>query len=98
MSDYNNWTNRETWLVNMWYMDRAENQFADAGLYHVEPSKLKATITFMCQHYEEVSFEPVGLVADFMSGCWSRVNWHELADHLNETLNEMEKENESIDF
>ena len=21
MSDYNGWTNKETWLVNMWYMD-----------------------------------------------------------------------------
>ena len=93
MSDYNGWTNRETWLVNMWYMDEARNNFADAGLYHVDPSKLEATITFMCQEHEALRHTLIGLVADFLSGCWSRVNWHELADHLNITLSEMEEEN-----
>lgn len=92
MSDYNGWTNRETWLVNMWHMGQAKNHFADAGLYHVEPSKLEATITFMCQESELLRHTPYGLIADFLSGCWSRVNWHELADHLNEILNAMKEE------
>ena len=29
MSDYNGWTNKETWLVNMWYMDKITEPYAD---------------------------------------------------------------------
>ena len=97
MSDYNGWTNRETWLVNLWYMDDMPEYFAEIDQYYVEPNELEEALTYMCEESELMSQIPCGLVADFLSGCWSRVNWHELADHLNETLDErlnaMEKDN-----
>lgn len=93
MSDYNGWTNRETWLVNLWYMDDMPEYFDEINQYYVEPNELEEALTNMCEESELMSKIPCGLVADFLSDCWASVNWYELATYLNITLSEMEKEN-----
>ena len=96
MSDYNGWTNKETWLVNLWYMDNIAEAYADSGCYYVKPDDLACEITGF---FEEIEIEiGSGLLCDFISTSWSRVNWHELAVHLNETLAAMEEDNDSIEF
>ena len=92
MSDYNCWTNRETWLVNLWYMDEMPYYFTTKDQYTVEHQELEEAVISTCETLEGIVDLPCGLVADFLSGCWSRVNWHELADHLNERLEAMEEE------
>ena len=93
MSDYNGYTNRETWLVNVWYMNEMPYYFTSMEQYSVEPNELEEAVTNTCEEVELMNEIPCGLVADFLSGCWARVNWYELADNLNATLEEMEREN-----
>ena len=92
MTDYNGWTNKETWLVNIWYMDSMPEYFADADQYHVEPNELQESIRYIAEESEALSQLPAGLLSDFISTCWADVNWYELAKHLNETLAEMESD------
>lgn len=88
--DYNGWTNKETWLVNIWYMDSMPEYFDEMDQHHVEPSELEETIKYIAEECEALSSLPNGLLSDFISTCWGEVNWHELADHLNEELKEYE--------
>ena len=93
MSDYNGWTNKETWLVNLWYMNDMPYYFTTIDQYHAEPKELEEAVTLVAEESEALSILPVGLLSDFINTCWNKVNWHQLADHINERLKEMEKEN-----
>jgi hypothetical protein len=86
---YNGWTNKETWLVNIWYMDSMPEYFADREQFEVEPSELRDAIQYISEECEALSQLPAGLLSDFIQTCWADVNWNELADHLNETLADM---------
>ena len=94
MSDYSGWTNKETWLVNLWYMDDMPYYFTTIDQYHAEPNDLEGAVKQVAEECEALSQLPVGLLSDFINTCWSKVNWHELADSINETLKEMKKEND----
>ena len=93
MSDYNGWTNKETWLVNIWYMDSMPEYFSDMDQFHIEPNELSESVQYIAEECEALSQLPAGLLSDFIQTCWAEVNWHELAAHLNETLAELESEN-----
>ena len=98
MSDYNGWSNKETWLVNLWYIDSMPEYYTDADQYYVEPNELEEAITYIFRESETLFQTVDGLIGDFISTSWSRVNWHELADALNETLAATEEDNDSIEF
>lgn len=87
-NEYNGWTNRETWLVNLWYMDHMPEYFAEMDQYKVEADELEEAVRNIAEESEALSQLTYGLLADFISTCWGEVNWFELADHLNETLKE----------
>ena len=89
---YNGWKNKETWLVNIWYMDSMPEYFAEMDQYHVEPNELEETVQYISEECEALSQLPAGLLSDFIQTCWGEVDWHSLADHLNETLKEMEED------
>ena len=91
-NEYNGWTNKETWLVNVWYMDHMPEYFAEMEQYHVEPNELEEAVTYICEESEALSSLPVGLLSDFIRDSWSVVDWHSLADHLNTNLKSMEEE------
>jgi len=92
MTTFNGWTNKETWLVNVWYMDDMPGYFADAQQYEVDPSDLEESIRFIAEESESLSQLPSGLLSDFISDAWSEVNWFELSESLNATLSEMSSE------
>ena len=92
--DYNGWKNKETWLVNVWYMDSMPEYFADMGQFHVEPDELEDAVTYIVEESEALSQLPAGLLSDFINTCWGEVDWYSLADRLNETLAEIQKESE----
>ena len=92
MNKFNGWTNKETWLVNVHYMDHMPEYFAESEQYHVEPDELQETITYIAEECEALSQLPAGLLSDFINDAWSEVNWYELAEHLNDSLAELEKE------
>ena len=89
---YSGWTNKETWLVNLWYMDYMPEYFADMEQYEVDANELRDAIEYICEESEAMSSLPVGLLADFIRDAWNEVNWHELAEHLNLELAAMEVE------
>jgi hypothetical protein len=89
---YNGWENRETWLVSLWYMDAMPDYFADMDQYHVEANELEEAVKYIAEESEALSQLPAGLLSDFINTCWGEVDWRELADGLNVTLAEMEKE------
>ena len=88
--EYNGWTNKETWLVNIWYMDSMPEYFSDMECFHVEPSELEESVRYIAEESEALSQLPAGLLSDFINDSWSAVNWHELAESLNATLADME--------
>ena len=92
MTDYNGWKNKETWLVNVWYMNSMPEYFADMDQHHVEAYELEEAVTYIAEECEALSQLPAGLLSDFISTCWGEVDWYSLADHLNDTLKEMEEE------
>jgi hypothetical protein len=85
---YNGWTNKETWLLNVWYMDDMPSYFADSQQYEVDPYELEETIRFITEESEALSQLPSGLLSDFINDAWSEVNWFELSEALNSTLKE----------
>jgi len=84
----NGWKNRETWLVNLWYMDEMPDYYADSEQWYVDPSELRDTIEYIANEGEAMSQLSVGLLADFISGCFAEVDWDTLAKHLNAELEE----------
>ena len=89
---YNGWKNKETWLVNVWYMDSMPDYFRDSEQFHVEPNELEESVKYIAEECEALSQLPAGLLSDFISTCWAEVDWHTLVDQLNETLAELEGE------
>lgn len=88
--EYNGWKNKETWLVNIWYMDEMPTYFSDVGQYHVEANELKEAVTYTAEECEALSQLPAGLLSDFINTCWGAVDWYSLVEHLNDILKEME--------
>jgi len=83
---HNGWVNKETWLVNDWYMDQMGEIFTDAGQRHVYPDELEEAVRYIAEECEALSQLPAGLLSDFISTCWSEVDWRSLAKQLNNDL------------
>ena len=90
--EYLGWNTKQTWLVNIWYMDAMPEYFADMDQYHVSQDELEETVKYMAAEYEAMSQLPAGLLSDFISTCWYEVDWATLTDRLNETLKEMQED------
>lgn len=89
---YNGWKNKETWLVNIWYMDSMPDYFAHSEQFHVESNELEDAVKYISEECEALSQLPAGLLSDFISTCWGEVDWRTLASHLNEVLSDLEGE------
>ena len=89
---YNGWTNKETWLVNIWYLGEMPSYFEDMGQSYVEPDELEETVRYIAEECEVLSQLKAGLLSDFINTCWHEVDWRELAKHLNENLRNLQPE------
>jgi len=76
---YNGWTNRETWLIGLWwgdFVDDTAEQCADMAEF----------IAVMKECVDEAN--PLGhesnMFADMMSGALARVDWYDIAKHYTE--------------
>ena len=71
MDTYNGWTNRETWLVNIWFMDGLDSEETITAEYLEE----------MVEEYVDSKIEQCGFIADMIDmGC---IDWASLAEHHN---------------
>ena len=92
MTEYLGWKTKQTWLVNIWYMDAMPEYFADTDQYHVSRDELEETVKYIAEESEALSHLGSGLLSDFITDSWYEVDWKTLADNLNETLKEMQEE------
>ena len=82
---YNGWTNRETWLANIW-LDAGE---VENGAFIRLATELSASelADSLEDYYASVLPElPSGLYADLLAGAVARINWREIARKLSEDV------------
>ena len=73
---YNGWTNRATWLVNLWMSENFQ-MIAEEGVT-VDADYIRDYIEdFLCME----SPDPSGFVQDLIAGALAEVNYFELAEH-----------------
>jgi len=94
----NGWTNRETWLVNLWIsegaigdpqsVDEQARYFAESG----ESSAPYRMAEYLRESVQAVCNVGGGLAADLLGAALAAVNWDEIAGHYVEEQIQLEKE------
>jgi hypothetical protein len=80
MSDYNGWTNRETWLVNLWLGD-------DEYLKEqIKELPLHDAVEMVKSYVEEIvdQHNLSGFVGDLMSGAVARIDYYDFVKTFKE--------------
>jgi len=74
MSDYNGWTNRETWLVNVWLGD---DEYLKEQLQELE---LHQAVEVVKSYVEEIVDQNNlnGFVGDLMSGAVANIDFYDI--------------------
>lgn len=86
MSDKcNGWTNWETWLVGVWYPDLQEHFM---GADFVDAQMVEDLVDEMTSRED---LPNNGLIRDLITAAWSRINWYEIATHIEEDLESSEE-------
>lgn len=75
---YNGWSNRETWLVPLWWNE--------CPIDRIEAEDKQEAIQLLSEQLEELFSEcseiPVrGLESDLFQGAAARIDWREIAEH-----------------
>ena len=88
MSKYNGWKNYETWLCGLWYNDTLNEHYLELFregelLEPVTGEMVKDQALYMIatDHIPESGF-----AADMVNAALREVDWQELADHVEETI------------
>ena len=76
MSTYNGWTNRATWLVNLWFGENLSMMQEDGEA--VTADYIESMIT----EYVDEIVPTSSFIADLID--LNEINWEELAAHYNE--------------
>ena len=100
---YNGWTNRETWLANLWltndqntYDYVVEELFlGDAPNEYEQAEMLREIVEGFCFDSYEAT---LGLGADFMGQCLAKVNYLEIVRAFGEGLDEAAGETRGGEF
>lgn len=69
---YNGWTNKETWLVNMYVGDSIEE--------YMSPEAYESFVWDIV----DTQIERHGFVRDLFNCAWYEINWRELSEHTKE--------------
>jgi hypothetical protein len=77
MSKYNGWSNKETWLLNLWYGEVLNDLIDEKGCQSCDD--IKEFMETVLQECEPLESFPSGLYMDFINDALSQVDWRELA-------------------
>jgi hypothetical protein len=79
---YNGWTNKETWLVNLWL----GNVFAEDQEYgeEITPDYIKSFVDEMAS--EALESGANGFITDLLNCALGEINHQEIADHYRESV------------
>jgi len=80
---YNGWTNRETWLVNIWFGD--DDYLTDMSAAEIQ--------NVVAEYVEEKIGESGGFIYDMIN--FECIDWDELADH-HKSDDELEDDDDTI--
>ena len=69
---YNGWTNKETWLVNVYFGDHIED--------YMTPEEYEGYV----EGFLECSHDLDPFTRDIFNCSWFEINWHELSEHTKE--------------
>jgi hypothetical protein len=75
MADYNGWTNKETWLVNLWLGEYFQRELKDGN--EITAAHIKDTINNMLADSPELW----GLFSDLLDCALGEINCYEIAAH-----------------
>ena len=75
---FNGWTNKETWLANMWLSEYFQQEVEDGQ--EICATHVKDTINNMLADAPEMW----GLFSDLLNDAIAEVNCHEIASHYQE--------------
>jgi hypothetical protein len=96
MSAYNGWSNYETWVVGM-YLD---GNYDGEGTYHAALDLVRESVEdgrYVADALKDWTREQVeaetndlanGIAADLLGAALSEVDWHELAEHKVNEVND----------
>ena len=93
MTDYNGWTNYQTWVINLWLNNDSGTcdyilELADEALETEYP---KATLMDSIKEYIE-EYNPIteaSLYSDLMQSAIDSANYYEIAEHWLESAKEI---------
>ncbi len=77
-STYNGWSNKETWLVQLWLGDVLDADKEEGAT--ITPDHIEALVDQMMYRFEDES----GFVRDIMNCALCEIDYHELASHYEE--------------
>ena len=77
MSEYNGWTNKETWLVNLWLGDDFAQRSEEGEI--ITASFIQETVEEMCE--TETKSAEGRFLLDLLNCALGEINYHELAQH-----------------
>lgn len=105
-TEYNGWTNYQTWLVNLWLNNDSDSceclrYMARDCLTHLNGNTDDAIWELakrIEENHEELTPEITGVYADLLSHSLRMVEWREIAKHIIEQeIEEWKEENEETE-
>ena len=77
MANFNGWTNKETWLVNLWIGDMLQAEFEEGE--EISPDYIESLVDEMASAAMENDAN--GLITDLLNCAIGEINYHEIASH-----------------
>lgn len=76
---YNGWTNKETWLVNLWLGDGLPEMIDPTDSLSDIEDRIKELVEMITDEVTQA-----GLLADLLNCALGEINYRELAEHYKE--------------
>ena len=93
MERYNGWANYETWNVGLWFMDDMVSIASDNG-EPVDADWCKEFVEEYLDSTHDYSRMSTGFIGDVINGFIRSVDWHEIANHVNDAAELTDEEEE----